>query len=688
MSVASSHRSIGSNAVGGDRYKSLAQSGVSTSHQSQAPLLHPAADDDAEDLLVTPSTLEVDYDKNLTTLYQAITDQDWEQAIAVAERDPIQAATWVVRHYQDENQSVVSGRTGYTTANGGDPEIMWRFLPLHSACARQPPTAVLTALIRAYPDAAKCVDDQGMYALHYACGNQAPAAGVRNLLVQFPRAALKPDPRGMLPLHYLACWGPSQMSVVDMLLVATKDRIHQRDHDGNTPLDLAMQGEYPEAKAVAEALRNWISSSNSRSTHHRHHASKTNYEITTRGHVHSNKAQPHEPVFVNNDSETNAEYERREETQQRELSNSHGSDIKQQRRQHQYDEGNVTHVSPSSNKTTSSSSLKHQSASANRSSNAIHRDNSTESTKTETLKAKQHQFRGSGPSPTPSQQSAYMSVSSSRYEQNPRLDTSPEKANKSSFNKALSIATVATSGVNQHLSTVQLHNQKSDQHSVISNNSTIESNIPMIRNIGSDHSQSINNQSIPPVRSSGLESQRSHESNKSGISGGPNKMSVQRTAQQHTTDQQALQAELAAVRQQLAVTKNSLKEANVQLADTQHQLQQSRSECHGLQTTLGDLMEQHEQLKKNSTNTHERLASLSISLMSMREQQNLLTATVAQRNENYVAVTNKRRVILTQLQTLDDELVSEEDKLGTALQKHTREMEAIAAVINAARCDS
>lgn len=54
------------------------------------------------DLYVTPSTLEVDYEKNLTELYRAITDQDWETAIRVCEDDPVQAATWVVRHYEAE----------------------------------------------------------------------------------------------------------------------------------------------------------------------------------------------------------------------------------------------------------------------------------------------------------------------------------------------------------------------------------------------------------------------------------------------------------------------------------------------------------------------------------------------------------------------------------------------------------
>ena len=219
-----------------------------------------AFNNNTADLMVTPSTLEVDYDRNLTPLYQAITDQDWDKAVSIAEQDPIQAATWVVRHYREENNLSSDDNDtneGDNTDNEASNEIMWRFLPLHSACARQPPSHVISALLEAYPDAAKCVDDQGMYALHYACGNQAPATAIRQLLVHFCPAALEVDPRGMLPLHYLACWGPSNLSVVDMLLVATQRLTAQRDHDGNTPHDLALLGDYPEAPTVAEALRKW-----------------------------------------------------------------------------------------------------------------------------------------------------------------------------------------------------------------------------------------------------------------------------------------------------------------------------------------------------------------------------------------------------------------------------------------------
>lgn len=200
---------------------------------------------------VSTSALEVDYEKNITTLYKAITDCDWDGAIDAATKHPEEARTWVVRHY-DDSESATS-------------EVMWRFLPIHSASARQPPREVVSALLKAYPDGAKCVDDQGMYALHYACGNQAHRDVIRMLLVAYPEAASLQDPNGMLPMHYLACWGPSESSIMDMVLVAYRQAGNSRDADGNTPLDLAIEGDYDERDQVVSMLKKWQLSSSSSS---------------------------------------------------------------------------------------------------------------------------------------------------------------------------------------------------------------------------------------------------------------------------------------------------------------------------------------------------------------------------------------------------------------------------------------
>lgn len=191
-----------------------------------------------------PSPLQVDFEKNITQLYEAITSTKWDDAIRAAQRRPNEVKTWVVRHYEEDGET--------------SREVMWRFLPIHSACARKPPAELIAALLKAYPDGAKCVDDQGMYPLHYACGNQASREVIRQLIMAYPEAAKKADPRGMLPIHYVACWGPSSTAVIDMILVANRDVATAQDEDGNTPMDLALEADYPERNAVVGALGRWL----------------------------------------------------------------------------------------------------------------------------------------------------------------------------------------------------------------------------------------------------------------------------------------------------------------------------------------------------------------------------------------------------------------------------------------------
>jgi len=201
--------------------------------------------------VIEPTGLQVDIAESPTKLYEAITSSNWEEVIQLAESNPDEAKTWVVRYFEDQ-EGVEKGD------DEKEKEIMWRILPIHSACARQPPIEVITALLKAYPEGAKCVDDQGMFALHYACGNQASKEVVRSLLMSFPDAAKMKDPRGMLAIHYLACWGPSSIAVVDMILVANSNVAYAKDEDGNTALDLAMEGEYAEKHNVIAALKRWF----------------------------------------------------------------------------------------------------------------------------------------------------------------------------------------------------------------------------------------------------------------------------------------------------------------------------------------------------------------------------------------------------------------------------------------------
>jgi hypothetical protein len=183
-----------------------------------------------------PSVLEVDFDRNVTDLYDSISQSNWDAALASVRKSPMEARTWVVRY----------------TPEG---EVMWRFLPLHSACARQPPISIIRALLEAYPQGSKSTDDQGMHALHYACGNQASADVIRALLLSNKEASMSPcEPNGMLPLHYACQWGPSSIRVFDILLFSNPKMAQYRDADGNTAMDLVNDATYPDTEDVKNAL--------------------------------------------------------------------------------------------------------------------------------------------------------------------------------------------------------------------------------------------------------------------------------------------------------------------------------------------------------------------------------------------------------------------------------------------------
>ena len=161
------------------------------------------------------STFEVDHERNVTALYESISNSDWESALQALKANEYEARTWVVRYHEDESKG-----------------IMWRFLPIHSACARQPPVELVSALIRAYPQGAGSCDDQGMYPLHYAAGNQASTEVIKSLLFSYPPAAGLADPQGLFPIHYMAQWGPSEPDAIGIIVFADREVCKLRDDNG------------------------------------------------------------------------------------------------------------------------------------------------------------------------------------------------------------------------------------------------------------------------------------------------------------------------------------------------------------------------------------------------------------------------------------------------------------------------
>lgn len=513
------------------------------------------------ELFVTPSTLEVDYDKNLTELYQAITDQNWDRAVQVCKRHPVQAATWVVRHYEDED-------------NTENPEIMWRFLPLHSACARQPPASVIAALIRAYPDGPKCVDDQGMYALHYACGNQGARDVIRQLLVSFPEAAKIPDPRGMLPIHYLACWGPSSVSVVDMLLVANRAVATAKDVDGNTALTLAIEGDYPEKNGVVSALQKWLNNN----------PSDIESTVSRKSSVTKHKVSSSDERFTNGS--------------QFKSSMKATRPFEPENQEYEFKQSKLTH--------SNGNALSRTKARPNR----------------ESYSDEEKRDEGE----TPLVRSLGKAVPPPS-----KIDTLSKNAQEDEIRKL-----------------------KNDMQALKAT-----------------------------IFEKELEWKDRNTETEEQWKAKYNTLKILSSEKEDEVD--SIKKELERVRNELDESRGMTRNKDIEIEAGKQKLLQARDDLKGLRDTLGDLMEQHEGFKKKNHNMNDRLGSLSASLESMMEQQNMLTKSLKKRSDKRKATYEDRQARLKELMDLEKSLQEDDDQLDTSLNKQTREMEAIAAVIAAAR---
>jgi len=198
----------------------------------------PTAAEDAKDVPV----LEQDYDDKPTELYTAIGEGNWEKAAEIAMEHPEQVKTWVVRYHKKDSSA------------DGKKKVMWRFLPLHSACARQPSDELVELLLFIYPQAATMRDRKGMLPLHYACGNHSSHTVINMLIIAYPQGAEERDVYGKLPIHHACQWGASSSWVISMLTTVYPESVFELDNSESTPLDLAKAGKYEDKTSVISTL--------------------------------------------------------------------------------------------------------------------------------------------------------------------------------------------------------------------------------------------------------------------------------------------------------------------------------------------------------------------------------------------------------------------------------------------------
>lgn len=187
-------------------------------------------------------TMEVDY-ATPTRLYESIQSSDWTSASRAIRLYPDEASTWVVRR--------------------DDGEVLWRFLPLHSALARNPPSSFIETLIDAYPAALAEKDVSGMLPIHYAAGNRCPSE-IMETLLQNSASVWEVDGNGMTPLHYIGAYGCDAKITVEMMLDAArehgdvKELIGMKDSGGMTPLKLAREAQYSGKEGVVSTMEEWM----------------------------------------------------------------------------------------------------------------------------------------------------------------------------------------------------------------------------------------------------------------------------------------------------------------------------------------------------------------------------------------------------------------------------------------------
>jgi len=131
---------------------------------------------------------ECDYERDCTPLYRAI-----ENAMEETEFEPIvkflDSGYWSPSFFADPISPADQAKTWVTRFDDNDPnKVKWSQLPLHLAIVCGAPPSIIGRLVRLYPQALRCTDDQHMLPLHLALRHGSDDEIVAFLLMKFPDA--------------------------------------------------------------------------------------------------------------------------------------------------------------------------------------------------------------------------------------------------------------------------------------------------------------------------------------------------------------------------------------------------------------------------------------------------------------------------------------------------------------------
>jgi len=166
-------------------------------------------------------------------LLRLILEQEWDSVIFHVAQHPKEARRWSKVLFDSHRETTL--------------------LPLHQACALAPPTtAVLEALLAAYPEAISQIESYfERTPLHLACVHGASTDILCYLISKYPKAASSTDKMGRTPLHYAICDHAPLEAILELLRVSPQSATVQ-DAKGWLPIHVACR--YGATREGLEAL--------------------------------------------------------------------------------------------------------------------------------------------------------------------------------------------------------------------------------------------------------------------------------------------------------------------------------------------------------------------------------------------------------------------------------------------------
>jgi len=173
--------------VWGSLFGGEATDGVCMSPKPKSEATTPK-DTDADMEKTVEEAYECDYERDCTPLYRAI-----ENALQEADFDPIvkflDTGYWSPSFFSDPITPADQAKTWVTRFDDVDPnKVKWSQLPLHLAIVCGAPPSIIGRLVRLYPQALRCTDDQHMLPLHLALRHGSDDEIIAFLLMKFPDA--------------------------------------------------------------------------------------------------------------------------------------------------------------------------------------------------------------------------------------------------------------------------------------------------------------------------------------------------------------------------------------------------------------------------------------------------------------------------------------------------------------------